>query len=122
MEPLSEFEYPITINQGETFVLPIEYVDSDGDAIDIRNYTAKMQIRPTVASDVVLSELTTENGKILISGLTGRIDLTIPAAETEALEAPASAVYDLFIVSNSGIATRLLRGPVTITQAVTRDA
>jgi hypothetical protein len=78
-----------------------------------------MQVRATLEAATALIELTTANGRIALGGAAGTITLSISATDTEALTS-GRAVYDLELVSGSGIVTRLLQGVATISRNVTR--
>jgi hypothetical protein len=123
--------HDITIYQGTTFRKVIIWND-DQDPPQPRNltgYTARMQVRPGVnreTTEAPLIDLTTGDG-ITITGVEGKIEIVISAAETAALDfAPAVGavsgigVYDLELVSGSGEVTRLLQGNVTLDPEVTR--
>ena len=102
--------YNITIEQGATFAKDIVLTDADGVVEDLTDYTARMQIRENKTDTSFLIELTTENGRITITPVEGRIDLVITAADTTDLSFD-NAVYDLEIVNN-GVVRRLLEGDV----------
>ena len=110
--------YDLTIEQGATFSLVITYKES-GVAINLTGYTARMQVRSTLESATTVVELTTANSRIALGGAAGTITLTISATDTAALTA-GRGVYDLELVSGSGIVTRLLQGVATISRNVTR--
>ena len=110
--------YDITIEQGATFSQVITYKES-GVAINLTGYTARMQVRSTLESATSVVELTTANSRIALGGVAGTISLTISATDTAALTA-GRGVYDLELVSGSGIVTRLLQGVCTISRNVTR--
>ena len=110
--------YDITIEQGATFSQVITYKES-GVAINLTGYTARMQVRSTLESATSVVELTTANSRIALGGAAGTITLTISATDTAALTA-GRGVYDLELVSGSGIVTRLLQGVATISRNVTR--
>jgi len=110
--------YDLTIEQGATFSLVITYKDN-GVAVNLTGYTARMQVRATLESASTLVELTTANSRIALGGTAGTITLTISATDTAALTA-GRGVYDLELVSGSGIVTRLLQGVATISRNVTR--
>lgn len=112
-------DYDILIEQGSTFILPIVWKDSNGVAINVTGYTARMQVRKTVKSTDILISATTENGRIVLGGATGAVTVTIPATITDDITVK-SAVYDLEMVSASGVVTRLIQGAVTISPEVTR--
>lgn len=87
--------------------------------INLTGYTARMQIRSSVESETVLVNLTTENGGITLGGTGGTVQLLITAVATAAITW-TSGVYDLELVSGSGIVTRLVSGRINVTQEVTR--
>ena len=115
---MSATTYDILIEQGATYSQVITYKES-GVAINLNGYTARMQVRATLESASTLVELTTANSRIALGGAAGTITLTISATDTEALTA-GRGVYDLELVSGSGIVTRLLQGVATISRNVTR--
>jgi hypothetical protein len=110
--------YDLLIEQGATFSQLITYKES-GVAVNLTGYTARMQVRATLESASTLVELTTANSRIALGGTAGTITLTISATDTEALTS-GRGVYDLELVSGSGIVTRLLQGVATISRNVTR--
>jgi tRNA threonylcarbamoyladenosine modification (KEOPS) complex Pcc1 subunit len=110
--------YDILIEQGATYSQSITYKDN-GVAVNLTGYTARMQVRATLESASTLVELTTANSRIALGGTAGTISLTISATDTAALTA-GRGVYDLELVSGSGIVTRLLQGVATISRNVTR--
>jgi hypothetical protein len=110
--------YDILIEQGATFSQLVTYKDN-GVAVNLTGYTARMQVRATLESASTLVELTTANGRIALGGTAGTITLTISATDTAALTS-GRGVYDLELVSGSGIVTRLLQGVATISRNVTR--
>ncbi|MBI3983827.1 hypothetical protein HY346_00845 [Candidatus Microgenomates bacterium] len=88
--------------------------------VDLNGYTARMQIRLTeVAADPALVSLTTENGGIAIDNTAKTITLTIAATATDDLTFLAG-VYDLELISSTGVVTPLLKGNVTVEAEVTR--
>ena len=46
-------KYSFTIEQGSTVDFEIVYKDSNSDPIDLTLYTARMQIMPSIGSDIV---------------------------------------------------------------------
>jgi len=111
--------YDIICEQGATFVRTLVWLDENETPINLYGYTARMHVRPTVQSATILATLTTENGGIAITAATGTITLQMSATTTDALPA-RRAVYDLEVVSNGGVVTRLVEGTFTITPQVTR--
>jgi hypothetical protein len=88
--------------------------------VNLAGYTALMQIRPQLSSpdtDIIL-ELDESSG-ITLGGSEGSVLIEIDAATTATLNF-ASAVYDLELVSPTGVVTRLMEGKVTLRKEVTR--
>ena len=126
--------YNITIEQGSTFgrLISIEQPDLAADPtgqtfenFDLSGFTARMHIRRTIDSATPMISLTTENGRIAInpniSGSSTRnneISLSITAADTATIT--TSGVYDLEIISASGVVSKVVRGDVTLIPEVTR--
>jgi len=111
--------YNIYIEQGATYYQPLVWKDSAGTAINVTNYTARMQIRRSITSTDVIIALTTENGRITVGNSNGTITLSITATDTAALST-FCGVYDLEVVSPTGVVTRLLEGGVEVSREVTR--
>jgi hypothetical protein len=88
-------------------------------AVDLTGYTARMQIRASVAATNTLLELTTENGGIVLDPTTGKVTLTATAVQTAAMTF-TSGVYDLELVDATGAVTRLAEGSVAVSREVTR--
>lgn len=111
----------ITIEQGATFRLPLVYQTKDDQGnvtpVDVTTYTARMQIRQSVASDTALLSLETGSG--ITMGANGAIDIEATPAQTAALNI-RSGVYDLELQAGDGRVTRLLQGKVTVSPEVTR--
>jgi len=111
--------FNITINQGATFELTVTWKDSAGTAINLTDYSARMQVRETYSSTSSVLSLTDGSG-ITLGGSAGTIAIVISATTTAALTAPFSGVYDLELVSAGGVVTRLLQGAATVSPEVTR--
>jgi hypothetical protein len=120
-------KYNFIIQQGSTFRRLIQYTDSNGSPIDLTDYSARMQIRESVDSNVVLVNLTTNVGSdgsgIVITPASGTLDITLSAVSSSQLSFTGEAVYDLEIYSGSGDSTyvaRILEGKVKLSKEVTR--
>ena len=102
------------IDQGSTFSVDIDVTDTDGNALDLTNYTVAGQIRKTYASLTATDfTATVENA----TGGTVRIKLT--ATQTNDLKA-GRYVYDVEITSPDSTVTRVVEGQVEIMPGVTR--
>lgn len=108
----------LTFSQGATWKLALAYNNGDGTPIDLTNYTARMQARPSYTSSDVALNLTNGSG-ITLGGTAGTINLLVSATTTAAIGA-AQYVYDMELVSASGEVTRLIEGTLVVTPEVTR--
>ncbi len=107
------------IEQGATFQHRLTWKDGNGDPVDVTGYVAKMQIRDKVASVDVLMELSSANGRIILGGDQGTIDLEINAPDSAAI-IWKKGVHDLELESPAGVVTRLVEGKVSVSPEVTR--
>lgn len=111
--------YDLEIWQGQTFNFAFVWKDSTGTPINLTGYSGRMHLRPTVMAEVVLIDLSTENGKMNFDHLNGGITLTISAEETAQIKCK-NAVYDLEVFNAEGGVRRLMEGKVIIHREVTR--
>lgn len=87
--------------------------------VSLAGYTARLMIKESyddAAADAIVS-LTSSSG-ITIDDTTKTITYTISAATTAALTI-SSGVYDLEMISGSGVVTKIVRGTVTVDDEVT---
>ena len=124
--------YLLTIEQGATTDLLLEYKDSNGNPVDLTGHAARMQIRPSVDSSTIYLSLTQVtgsdgtglnlapmSGSVTLPQTSGSIGLFISAASSSALNF-TEGVYDIELNSPGGIVTRLLEGIVKLSKEVTR--
>ncbi len=111
--------HDILVEQGATYVKNLIWKDSANVPIDLTGYTARMQFRRTKSAATALLSATTENGYITLGTTDGVIDISIPDDITAALTV-TRAVYDLELISSTGVVTRLIEGDVEISKEVTR--
>lgn len=104
----------IYIDQGADFVGIFPAVTtSGGSVLNLTTYTAMAQMRRSYASsDAVAFTVTISNP----TG--GIITLNLASSETQGL-APTRYVYDVNIISNTGVITRVFEGIVTVNPGVT---
>lgn len=112
----------IEIEQGATFQKNLVWKDSTGAPINLTGYTARMMVRYKVADAAPILTFTTENGGITLGGALGTINITGLASLTDAIPTTKvkTAVYDLELVSSTGVVTRLIEGKAIIIPQVTR--
>ena len=117
---MSAGNYELTIEQGATFNQIITWQDPAGAAIDITSFTAKLQVRDTKGSLLLdLSTTPNANGsKLTLGGSNGQITILITATDTAAMTF-TTARYDLKLTAPNGVATRLIKGAVSLDKQVT---
>lgn len=86
--------------------------------VDLGEYTAIMDVRPSANSASLIDQLTTENGKLILNAVTGEIEILLPAEETAELPI-GEFQYDLNIVSQGGTVTKLIQGAFVVLDPVT---
>jgi hypothetical protein len=121
-------KYSFTIEQGSTFERELIYQDSTGVPINLTNYSARMQIRPSPGSSTLYltlsSSLRSDGTGLNMNGLTGVIPTTsgtigiVISAATSSLLTFDEAAYDLEIYSGS-YASRIIEGKVKLSKEIT---
>lgn len=112
----------LPIEQGATFDNTYTWKTGSRTAatpVDLTGCVARAQFRPEITSELVLLELTTENGRIELGGVDGTIRLRLSATDTAAITW-ADAVYDLEIEFADGRVVRRMAGAVSVSPEVTR--
>jgi hypothetical protein len=122
-------QYNFSIEQGSSFRMSLIYKDSNGDAIDITNWCARLTWRTSANATQVF---TTDNlDKSLydfnLEGSLGKINLLLPASITNSFDFN-TAKYDLELQSdedhyNQGgkFVIRLLYGNITINKRYSKS-
>lgn len=110
--------YDFYTEQGATLERLFEYQTDNETPINLSNATARMQVRSQVDSPIVSLTLTTENGRLIINGLIGHIQLIVSATDMAALLA-GTYFYDLELVEGEFV-TRLIEGKFLVKAEVTR--
>jgi hypothetical protein len=116
---MSAGTHNITIEQGATFLRSLLYKEAGdaGDPIDLTDWTARAQMRPSADSS------TSYDFECVIADdpTTGVITWSMSAEDTAAIVPMDSGfVYDLEIEHTDGTVRRLLQGTVTLSAEVTK--
>lgn len=113
--------YDMLCEQGATFTRVITWKDSAGDIVNLSGFTARMQVRSTVKASSTLVSLTSENGGLVFKSprSLGQVEIVLTATATADLT-PGTYVYDLELVSFTGVVTRLIEGKFIVKAEVTR--
>lgn len=106
--------YNLTIYRRATFNIMLRYTDADGLPYNLTGYTALFIIKDTQQQDELLR--LTEIDGIALGGTFGTVEITIPVADTTAIE-PEEALYSLTIAKN-GAVIPLLIGRVAMSNEV----
>lgn len=108
----------ISVTLGDTLNLLMTY-KADDVPVDITGWSANMQVKTTATATTNILSLTTGNGRIILGDDAGTIQLLVDSTTMAALSV-GKYVYDLELISGSGIKTTIIKGGFTINQDVTR--
>lgn len=106
-----------TVDKDSDTIYVFELQDATGGSVDLRGYTAKMELRPFHWAKRVYDTLSTENGRLEVRG--SSVTIHFPA-EVSATYRFTRAVYDLVIISQGGVRYRIAEGEVYFRPEVTR--
>ena len=109
-------KYNLVCDQATTFNFQFQ-IKNDSTPWDLTGYTGVMTVRPFVGATTTTVVASTANGAMVLTALTGRINVTLSAATTGDITAGRYA-YDLVLDSGSSV-TRILEGKFIVTGAVT---
>jgi hypothetical protein len=106
--------YNISIYKGTTFTLaPVWKIDNL--PVNLTGYTADMQVRDV--SNNLITELSTSNGKAVISAGLGQTTFTLSATDTAALTA-GTYTYAFNLTSSAGVVYQILNGGFVVNASV----
>lgn len=109
----------ISIEQGSTFSLSVNWTDSNGTTLDLSTYSARMMGREDSESAATIFSLTNGSG-ITLGSSDPNILISISASDTAAFSAPTLGRYDLELVSDGGVVNKILSGRLRIDREMTR--
>jgi hypothetical protein len=109
-------KYNLVCDQATTFNFQFQ-IKNDSTPWDLTGYTGTMTVRPFVGATTTTVVASTANGAMVLTALTGRINVTLSAATTAAITAGRYS-YDLVLTSGATV-TRILEGKFIVTGAVT---
>ncbi len=123
---MAAFKLKLEIDQGATFRESLIWKTGEPPLpVDLTGFTARMQVRSETGSEIVLAELTTENGGITLNVEPGLIELYISDLETAGYTWE-TGTYDIeFVAPDPGDGTRpdvvrRIAGAVVVSREVTR--
>ena len=106
------------VDQNTTFTFVVEYKDSNGSAINLTGYSAKLQVRDTKGGAKLAVSLTSPSGGITIDAALGKLTVKMTPTQTSKLFYPKSE-YDLMLTDSNFNKTKLLEGFITLSRSVT---
>jgi hypothetical protein len=109
-------KYNLVCDQATTFNFQFQ-IKNDSTPWDLTGYTGTMTVRPFVGASTTTVIASTANGAMVLTALTGRINVTLSAATTGDISAGRYS-YDLVLDSGTTV-TRILEGKFIVTGAVT---
>lgn len=109
-------KYNLVCDQATTFNFQFQ-IKNDSTPWDLTGYTGVMTVRPFVGASTTTVVASTANGRMVLTALTGRINVTLDATTTGNIAAGRYA-YDLVLDSGAEV-TRILEGKFIVTGAVT---
>ncbi len=110
--------YRVAINQGETFSVAVQWLDSLGVPVSLAGATAKIEIRDTAGSTVLQTFTSSPAVGLAINTTTATVTWTVSAAVSAAWVFQ-HAKYDLKITLADTTTKRLLEGDVYVSPQVT---
>lgn len=108
------------IPQGADWDVPLRYLENN-TPVDLSTYTARMQVREDYDKPIIL-ELSTTSGTIIVgdgSGGTANVTLKFKSGTTSALS-KYSGIYDLELLSPSGLVLKFIEGKFSLRREVTK--
>ncbi len=109
-------KYNLVCDQATTFNFQFQ-IKNDSTPWNLTGYTGTMTVRPFVGATTTTVVASTANGAMVLTALTGRVNVTLSAATTGAIAAGRYS-YDLVLDSGAEV-TRILEGKFIVTGAVT---
>lgn len=127
---MSASQYDFSIEQGSSFNISIIYKDSDGNAIDITDWCARLvwKTSSNTTQTFVSDNTDKENYSFEIEGSLGKITLRFPASTTNSFDF-STAKYDLELQSDEDhyqdggrFTTRLIYGTISISKRYSKSS
>jgi hypothetical protein len=108
-------KYNLVCDQATTFNFQF-VIKNDDTPWNLTGYTGVMTIKPFSNSTTTTLVASTANGKMVLGGVTGQVNVTFTATETNIT--PSRYIYDLVLTSGATV-TRILEGKFILTPGVT---
>ena len=114
----------IDIEEGTDQVVSIVYRDgSTGLPVNVMGYSAILQARSNFGESTgPLLELSTANGRIVLGGILGTVDISFLPSDT-AMTSTSSpwviASYDLILIDTNGKRIKMVKGFISVPRSAT---
>lgn len=102
------------IDQGSNFTSTVTVEDSNDNLVNITNYTTRGQVRKSYSASTATNFTTT-----ITDATNGEFTIALSRTQTGALKA-GRYVYDVEVISPTGVVTRVVEGQVTVNARVTQ--
>lgn len=102
------------IDQGSNFTSTVTVEDSNDNLVNITNYTTRGQVRKSYSASTATNFTTT-----ITNATNGEFTIALSRTQTGALKA-GRYVYDVEVISPTGVVTRVVEGQVTVNARVTQ--
>lgn len=109
-------KFNLVCEQATTFNFQFQ-LKNDNTPWNLSGYTGTMTVRPFVGANTTTVIASTDNGRMALDALNGRVTVTIAASVTEGISQGRYA-YDLVLQTGATV-TRILEGRFVVTGAVT---
>ncbi len=106
--------YNISIEQGSTWSLRLEIDSEPGVDKNMTGYTVASKIGKSYYDPAPISM-----NFQYINQSEGRFNISLSAAQTNALDAAHEYIYDVEITSSTGVVTRMIQGRASISPSIT---
>lgn len=110
------------IEIGATFDVTMTYKDGAGSPINLTGFSAQLQAVRAIGDTTPILDMTTANGKIILGGVAGTIQLLLTAAQTGVLVILGEETFPRYKdrlkyrldITNGAIVTPLLYGTIVM--------
>tara|TARA_B110000503_G_C7112978_1_gene399020 strand:+ start:72 stop:404 length:333 start_codon:yes stop_codon:yes gene_type:complete len=104
----------LIVDQGSDYTTTIYVTNNQGDVLDLTLYTSRAQIRKAYTSTTAVDFTTS-----ILDPLAGTIKISLTNAQTAIMKS-GRYVYDVEIVSDIDIVSRVVEGQLEVSPNVTR--
>lgn len=106
----------LKFKKGKTIIMPLIWGGSS--PIDVTDFSARLCVKKDYSDSEVTFEFTEGNGRVTIGGSDGLIQFSMSAADSASLPAPFSGVYEIEVISDTGVVYQAMSGKVIVSQEV----